>query len=156
MRFLMVDRVLDLQPNKRIIAIKNVSVNEESFKGHFDRKAIMPGSLVFESMAQVTGWLIIISREFKCAVVLMFMNGAKIFKDITPGDQLQIECEIINHRLEGTEARVVAKVDGEIVACIDRIVLGHGSLDEQEMLEREKSRFFYLNSYTQKIDNLEA
>ena len=147
MRFLMFDRILNLQKHKKILAIKNVSMNEGFFESHFDKKAIMPSALVFESLARVAGWLIGASLELKSPVFLLLMNGAKVYRDIVPGDQMQIECEIVSHRPEGTEAKGKAMVDGQLVASIERLVFGHDFMYDQELLEWVKRRFVYLGNY---------
>ena len=97
---LMVDRVIELEHKKRIRALKNVTINEPYFQGHFPGAPIMPGVLVIEAMAQA-GAMIMLSempdREHKLAV-FTGIDGAKFRSQVVPGDQLRIEVEVLNFR----------------------------------------------------------
>jgi 3-hydroxyacyl-[acyl-carrier-protein] dehydratase len=113
--FLLVDRVLEMVPKQRIVALKNVTVNEEFFNGHFPEKPVMPGVLIIESMAQTAGLLMLSETEHKGKIPYFTgINNAKFRKTIVPGDQIIIEVEVI--RLKGNVGRVkaYAKVDGQI------------------------------------------
>jgi 3-hydroxyacyl-[acyl-carrier-protein] dehydratase len=113
--FLLVDRVLEMVPKQRIIALKNVTVNEEFFNGHFPEKPVMPGVLIIESMAQTAGLLMLSETEHKGKIPYFTgINNAKFRKTIVPGDQIIIEVEVM--RLKGNVGRVkaYAKVDGKI------------------------------------------
>src|SRR5579884_4315516 len=98
--FLLIDRVLEIEPSKRIVAIKNVTINEPFFNGHFPGYPIMPGVLVVEAMAQ-TGCILLLSeipdREKKL-VVFTGIDGAKFRRAITPGDQIRIEVDVLSFR----------------------------------------------------------
>ncbi len=97
--FLMVDRVVELEPGKKIVGIKNVSINEEFFQGHFPGNPIMPGVLIIEALAQVAGILAIRSGapEGK-AVYFMSIERTKFRKPVVPGDQLRLEVSILQSR----------------------------------------------------------
>jgi 3-hydroxyacyl-[acyl-carrier-protein] dehydratase len=116
--FLLIDRVVEFEPAKRLVAIKNVTINEPFFQGHFPGYPIMPGVLVIEAMAQA-GAIIILSkipdREKKLAV-FTGIDRAKFRRQVTPGDQLRIEVDVLafKSRLGRMEAK--AYVDGK-VAC---------------------------------------
>jgi 3-hydroxyacyl-[acyl-carrier-protein] dehydratase len=95
--FLMVDRVVEHDPGKRIVAIKNVTINEPFFPGHFPGHPIMPGVLIIEAMAQVGGILAYMasSDEIKKKVCYFgSIDGAKFRKPVVPGDQLRIEIDV--------------------------------------------------------------
>jgi 3-hydroxyacyl-[acyl-carrier-protein] dehydratase len=113
--FLLVDRVLELVPRQRIVALKNVTVNEEFFNGHFPEKPVMPGVLIIESMAQAAGFLML-SEEQHHGKIPYFtgIDNAKFRKTIVPGDQIILEVEVL--RLKGNVGRVkaYAKIDGQI------------------------------------------
>jgi UDP-3-O-[3-hydroxymyristoyl] N-acetylglucosamine deacetylase / 3-hydroxyacyl-[acyl-carrier-protein] dehydratase len=115
--FLLVDRVLELEPGRRVVAIKNVSVNEPFFQGHWPALPIMPGVLVIEALAQAAGVLIAscVERDDRLALITT-IDGVKLRRPVSPGDQLRLE--VISHRLKKTSASVsgVAKV-GDAVAA---------------------------------------
>jgi len=115
--FLLVDRVLEIEPGRRVVAIKNVSVNEPFFQGHWPALPIMPGVLIIEAIAQAAGVLIASCVEPDGRVALIStIDGVKLRRPVAPGDQLRLE--ITGHRLKKTSASVsgVAKV-GDAVAA---------------------------------------
>jgi len=103
--FLLVDRVLELEPGRRVVAIKNVSVNEPFFQGHWPGLPIMPGVLIVEAMAQAAGVLIAASVDRSDrAVLIASIDGVKLLRPVVPGDQLRLE--IIGHRLKSRSAYI--------------------------------------------------
>lgn len=116
--FLMVDRVIQLEPGKSIVAIKNVSCNESFFQGHFPDVKIMPGVLIIEALAQAGGILLYHSfpEPQKKLVVLSKIDKLKFRKAVVPGDQLRLEAEITKVRTKFATIKGRAVVDGEVVA----------------------------------------
>ena len=116
--FLLVDRVLELEKGKSIIAIKNVTYNESFFQGHFPVKKVMPGVLIIESIAQAGGILLYhsISDPEKVLVFLSAIYNAKFRKPVIPGDQLRLEAELTKLRKKVAYLKGKVYVDGEIVA----------------------------------------
>lgn len=118
--FLLVDRILEFEENKRIVGLKNVTINEPFFQGHFPGHPIMPGVLILEAMAQTGGVLALKSgpdRDIKNKVIyFMSIDKAKFRKPVVPGDQLRLELEIIKRRGNITGLKAEAKVDGAVVA----------------------------------------
>jgi beta-hydroxyacyl-ACP dehydratase FabZ len=115
---LLIDRVLEIEPKKRIVAIKNVTVNEEFFAGHFPGHPVMPGVLVIEAMAQVGGLLVmhdVPDRENKL-IYFTTINKAKFRRPVVPGDQLRIEIDILRLREVFCKLSAKAMVDGQLVA----------------------------------------
>jgi len=115
---LLVDRVLEIEPKKRIVAIKNVTVNEEFFAGHFPDHPVMPGVLVIEAMAQAGGLLLmhdVPDRENKL-IFFTTINKAKFRRPVVPGDQLRIEIDILRLREVFCKQSARALVDGQLVA----------------------------------------
>jgi 3-hydroxyacyl-[acyl-carrier-protein] dehydratase len=115
--FLLVDRVLELIPNQRIVALKNVTVNENFFNGHFPDKPVMPGVLIVESMAQTAGLVMLSKDEHKGKIPYFTgIDNARFRKTVVPGDQLIIEVDVI--RLKGSvgKCKAVAKVDNQVAA----------------------------------------
>jgi 3-hydroxyacyl-[acyl-carrier-protein] dehydratase len=115
---LLVDRVLEMEPRKRIVAIKNVTINEEIFLGHFPGKAVMPGVLLIEGMAQAGGLLLLHDLPDREGKLLYFagIEEAKFRRPVVPGDQVRYEIEVL--RLRSTYCKVAGKalVDGELAA----------------------------------------
>jgi len=116
--FLLIDRVLEFEPTKRLVAIKNVTVNEPFFQGHFPGYPIMPGVLVVEAMAQA-GALIMLAeiadREKKLAV-FTGIEKAKFRRPITPGDQIRLEVTVLAFRSRAGRIEGKAYIDGKL-AC---------------------------------------
>jgi len=115
--FLLVDRIVEMEANKRVVAIKNVTINEPFFQGHFPGHPIMPGVLIVEAMAQAGGVLLMGTVDDPESKVVYFMSidNIKFRKPVKPGDQLRFEVDII--QLRGKVCRIagVAKVDGQVV-----------------------------------------
>jgi len=116
--FLLIDRITEITRTKRIVAVKNVSVNEPFFIGHFPAGPIMPGVLVVEAMAQAGGVLLLIEFPDREHKLLLFtgIERAKFRRPVTPGDQLRIEVEVLVWR--GNAGRMQGKAYiGDKVAC---------------------------------------
>ncbi len=116
---LLVDRILEFEEGKRIVGLKNVSVNEPFFQGHFPGFPLFPGVYVLEAMAQVGGILMIKSLKLeigKYAVVFAGVDNARFKKPVFPGDQLIMELEVISLKKTLSKMKGVAKVDGKTVA----------------------------------------
>ena len=116
--FLLIDRVVEFEPTKRLVAIKNVTINEPFFQGHFPGYPIMPGVLVVEAMAQAGGIIMMAEmpdREKKL-VVFTGIERAKFRRPVTPGDQLRIEVEVLSFRMRAGRIEGKAYV-GEKLAC---------------------------------------
>lgn len=116
--FLLVDRILEMELGKRVVAIKNVTINEPYFVGHFPGYPVMPGVLILESMAQAGGVLVKKTLEVPDDKIMFFMgiDKAKFRRPVFPGDQLRLELEVLS--LHGRYAKVRGKalVDGNLVA----------------------------------------
>ncbi len=115
---LLVDRIVEIEAGKRIVGIKNVTINEPYFQGHFPGHPVMPGVLVVEAMAQTGGMLLMDHVEDPDNKVVYFMSldKVKFRQPVTPGDQLRLEVEMIQFRGKTCRMRGEAKVDGRVVA----------------------------------------
>lgn len=115
--FLLVDKVIELESGKRVVAIKNVSANEPFFQGHFPDFPIMPGVLIVEALAQTAGIAVAVQEENKGKLgVLASIDNMKFKNQVMPGDVLQLEAEIVMSKMGVTKAKVKAIVDGKVAA----------------------------------------
>jgi 3-hydroxyacyl-[acyl-carrier-protein] dehydratase len=117
--FLLVDRVTEYEPEKRLVGFKNVTANEEFFNGHFPGHPVMPGVLILEALAQACALLAYKSASFDPTtqvVYLMAIDGAKFRKPVVPGDRLVLSVEVLRHKSAVWKQRGVATVDGAVVA----------------------------------------
>ena len=116
--FLMVDAILEMERVKRIVGIKNVSINEYYFQGHFPGKPIMPGVLIIEGMAQTGGLLLLLEVPDRENKLLYFVavDDARFRRPVVPGDQLRIEMTVLAWRATFCKLRGIATVNGEVAA----------------------------------------
>lgn len=117
--FLLVDRILDWVPNQKITGLKNVTINEPFFQGHFPGSPIMPGVLIVEALGQTGGVLAMASQpETQEGTLMFFMgfDGVKFRKPVVPGDQLILDLKVVKKRAKVIKLDAIAKVEGQIVA----------------------------------------
>jgi len=128
---LMVDRVLECEPGKRILAVKNVSANEPHFLGHFPGRPIMPGVLILEAMAQAACILALRTKGevagANTAYYYAGIDGARFKRPVVPGDQLELEVLLLAHRRGIWKFSCIARVAGAVVTeaeilCTERIL----------------------------------
>jgi 3-hydroxyacyl-[acyl-carrier-protein] dehydratase len=116
--FLLVDRILEIEGEKRIVGLKNVTINEPFFQGHFPGAPVMPGVLILECMAQVAGVMIYRDMPDKHKKLIYFtgIENAKFRRPVLPGDQLRVEMQLLNRRTNFGRMNGQATVDGKLVA----------------------------------------
>lgn len=124
--FLMVDRVLEIKAGESIVAVKNVSINEAHFAGHFPQYAVMPGVLVVEALAQAGGvlaWESARAEEHSVTILLLAgIEDVRFKRPVRPGDQLILKANLIRHKRGVWRYECVAEVDDQLV-CEAKIVM---------------------------------
>ncbi|HHW09651.1 MAG TPA: 3-hydroxyacyl-ACP dehydratase FabZ [Firmicutes bacterium] len=115
---LMVDRILELEPGVKAVAVKNVTINEPFFQGHYPGVPVMPGVLIVEAMAQVGGLALKAGAEGELAglPLLTGIDEARFRRRVVPGDQLRVEVEILRRKPSLSKVSARCLVDGEVVA----------------------------------------
>ena len=115
--FLLIDRVVEMERKTRIVAIKNITINEPQFQGHFPNFPIMPGVLMVEAIAQAGGALLLSEVPDRESKLLLFtsIENARFRRPVTPGDQLRIEVTVINWRSRAVKMGGKITVDGKLV-----------------------------------------
>ena len=133
--FLLVDRIIEYEPNKRVVGIKNVTLNEPFFQGHFPGAPVMPVVLIVEAMAQTAGVLMLATLPDRESKLVFFtgIDNAKFRKPVVPGDQLRLELTVLRLRPRYIRLRGEAYVDRQLVAeaeiassLVDRSMIEHG------------------------------
>jgi beta-hydroxyacyl-ACP dehydratase FabZ len=117
--FLLVDKILEIEPGRRIVGLKNVTINEAFFQGHFPGQPIMPGVLIIEAMAQVGGVLLMRTMNASPEKKLLYFTGidrARFRRPVLPGDQVRFELELLHHRSRNSKMQARAYVEGKLVA----------------------------------------
>lgn len=116
--FLLVDKILELEPGKRAVGIKNVTANEPFFQGHFPGNPIMPGVLIVEALAQLAGCMAVYGMEENKGKLGLFtgIDGLRFRRQVIPGDTLRLEAEVLLAKRGLVKAKVQASVDGQTAA----------------------------------------
>ncbi len=118
--FLLLDRIVEWEPDRRIVGIKNVTINEPFFTGHFPGYPIMPGVLIIEALAQVGGFLALKAMGDGGKIAYFAgIDNCKFRRPVVPGDQLRLECTIVAHKGPVWKMRGQASVNGVLVAQAD-------------------------------------
>lgn len=137
MRFLFYDRVVEIQKGQSIKGVKTFSLSEEFFRGHFDKTAVVPGVIYIEAMAQLLGWLIIYSHDFKLSAIMSLIEDVTVHPYLRPGFKADIYGEIISTSGTDSLGKAWMYADNQLIASMKRIIFTHfDQVDPQELMER--------------------
>jgi len=136
MRFLFYDSVTHIEKGVSITGVKSFSLTEEFLRGHYEKRAIVPGVLLIEAMAQLLGWLIIYSHDFTLSTFLALAEDAVVTPDLRPGFSAEIHAELISTSKRDSLGKVRMSVGGREIARVNRIIYGHVSRVRPEDLRK--------------------
>jgi 3-hydroxyacyl-[acyl-carrier-protein] dehydratase len=125
MRFLYYDKIDHIEKGTSINGVKTFTLSEEFFRKHFTKQALVPGVIYIEAMAQLLGWLIIYSHDFKLSAIMSLVEDVNVTSKLRPGFKADIHGEIISTSRRDSLGRAWISVDGEIVASMNRIIYSH-------------------------------
>ncbi len=136
MRFLYYDRVTHLEKGKSIVGIKTFTLSEEFFRGHFKKVALIPGVIMIEAMAQLLGWLIIYSHDFRLSPIMSLIEDVTILPRLRPGFKAEIHGQIVSTSDRDSLGCAKMVVEGEEVASLGRIIYSHFTQGRPEHLSQ--------------------
>lgn len=134
MRFLYYDSVTQLEKGKSIVGVKTFSLSEEFLRGHFTKVALVPGGILIEAMAQLLGWLISYSYDFRLGAIMSLIEGVTIPSRLRPGFKAEIHGEIVSSSNRDSLGKARIYVEGDQVASLDRIIYSHFQMGNREDL----------------------
>ncbi len=141
MRFLFYDRVTKMAKGKSIAGIKTFALSEEFHRGHFSKVALIPGVIFIEAMAQLLGWLIIYSHDFKISAIMSLIEDVDVPSKLRPGFKADIYGEIISTSKRDSLGKAQIYADGELIASMNRIIYSHFHKVNPEAL-KEHFRYY--------------
>jgi 3-hydroxyacyl-[acyl-carrier-protein] dehydratase len=136
MRFLYYDNVTHIDKGKSITGVKTFSLSEEFLRSHFSKVAFVPGVIFIEAMAQLLGWLIIYSNDFKLSAIMSLVENVNTSYNLRPGFKAEIKGEIISTSSRDSLGKAKILVDGKTIASMDRIIYSHFHKVSSEELEK--------------------
>jgi len=125
MRFLYYDSVTHLEKDKSIIGVKTFALSEEFLKGHYKKVALVPPVIMIEAMAQLLGWLIIYSHDFRLMPIMSLIEDVTLTPHLRPGFKAEIHGEIISSSKRDSLGKAQISVDGKMIASLGRIIYSH-------------------------------
>ena len=125
MRFLYYDSVTEIEKGKSIVGVKTFSLSEEFLKGHFKKVALVPGSIMIEAMAQLLGWLINYSYDFRLVAIMSLIEDVTVSSRLRPGLKAVIRGEMISSSKRDSLGKAQMYVEGDLVASLGRIIYSH-------------------------------
>jgi 3-hydroxyacyl-[acyl-carrier-protein] dehydratase len=125
MRFCYYDRVTEIRKGERIAGVKTFALSEEFCKAHFGKVALVPGAILVESMAQLLGWLVNYSHDFRLVSIMSLIEAVEISPDLRPGFEARVYGEIVSSSHKDSIGRARMEAGGRIIASVDRIIYSH-------------------------------
>lgn len=153
MRFILFDKIVSFEKEVGGVGVKNVTIGEDFFIKHYDRSPIMPEPLLVEAVAQVGGWIIAVSCGYKFSAIMAKIGNAKFYKPVRPGDQISLHIKIVSFNDYGSTIDGVAKVSGEIVAEVDKLMYVHHETPDNFKKETLNSYIFNSGGFLDKDGN---
>lgn len=145
MRFLYYDRITGIEKGRSITGTKAFPLSDEFFRRHFTKKALVPGVVFVEAMAQVLGWLVIYSHDFQLSAIMSLVEGVHVPPDLRPGFNAEIRAELLSTSRRDSLGKASVFIDGEKMASVDRIIFSHvPNVDRSELM----ARFTYFSGMT--------
>ena len=136
MRLLLYDRITTLTPGESITGIKTFCLSEEYFRRHFSKEALIPGVMFIEAMAQLLGWLIIYTHDFRLSAVMSLIQDVKVAPDLRPGFSAEISGRLLSTSEKDSLGSARMTVDGSEIASIGRIIYAHSDMADRDALRR--------------------
>ncbi len=136
MRLLLYDRITVLTPGESIRGIKTFCLSEEYFRRHFSKEALIPGVIFIEAMAQLLGWLIIYTHDFRLSAVMSLIEDVKTAPDLKPGFSAEISGRLLSTSGSDSLGSARMSVDGREIASIGRIIYVHSHMADRDALRR--------------------
>lgn len=134
MRLLLYDRITGIDPGKSITGVKTFSLTDECLRGHFAKEALVPGVMYIEAMAQLLGWLIIHTHDFRVSAFMSLIEDVTVPPDLRPGSSAEISGRLISTSARDSLGSARMTVDGKEVASIARIIYVHSRKADQDQL----------------------
>jgi len=125
MRFLFYDSVISIEKGKSIVGVKTFPLSEEFYRAHFKKHALVPGVILIEAMAQLLGWLIIYTHDFRLSSIMSLIEDVSIPSNLRPGFKADIHGEIISTSKRDSLGRARIYIDGREIASVNRIIYSH-------------------------------
>jgi 3-hydroxyacyl-[acyl-carrier-protein] dehydratase len=143
MRFLLFDRVVEAERGQRLRAVKHVSLMDGALAEHYPRRAVLPGTLVVEAMAQLCGMLHAYSHDFTVEMLLVLIDRVSLARPVLHGETLVIDARSEYDHSYGATMSGEVRVDGELVASAGRIVFAHDTIADPQRVQAARERFAY-------------
>jgi 3-hydroxyacyl-[acyl-carrier-protein] dehydratase len=149
MRLLLYDRITSLEPGESITGVKTFCLSEEYFRKHFSKEALVPGVIFIEAMAQLLGWLIIRTHDFRLSAVMSLIEDVKMTPDLRPGFSAEISGRLVSTSMSDSLGSARMLVDGREIASIGRIIYAHSRTADRDALLR-MFRYYAGSDWTEK------